>query len=309
MQKQYFVLTAVTVLALAALSCGIQFVGSDPTPVPQGPIPQNFDPGQQGPDNMNPVPQGPNNGDPNGGAPGGNPGQGEIVSFNTNQMTLKKGQCTNLRWETRGGFGVQLDGKPVPAAGQQQVCPTQTTVYGLRLDIGNQMLTREVTITVSGGGQNPNPVATATKAKKNSGGNQPTITDTPSSPFGGTNLQILIIDLGISQIYPAADGHVMVTIQNNGNDTINTTITLSCSGDVTYKGTGGLPDVRGQLGPFTQSFGFTLGAGQKFDRDSQMARDPTVRKLEVTCSITPPTLDNNKANDSKGPVTVKNESK
>jgi hypothetical protein len=82
-----------------------------------------------------------------------NPGEAQIVSFSADQMNLNKGQCTNLHWETRGGFGVKLNGQPVPAVNQQQVCPTQTTLYELGLDNGSQTLKREVTIMVTGGNQ------------------------------------------------------------------------------------------------------------------------------------------------------------
>ena len=301
MKKHYLILTAITVLALATISCGIQFVGSNPTPVPQQPIPQNFNPQLQGPDNVN---SGPQNQGPGPNPGGGNPGEGDILLFTADQMTLKKGDCTNLHWETRGGFEARLNGQPVQAVGQQQICPTQTTVYGLGLDTGNQMLTREVTITVSGGNQalQINPTK---PPKKNPVGGNKTATNTPPSPFGGTNLQIRTVDVGISNIYPAANGHIMATIQNNGNDTISTNITLSCSGTVTYKGTNSSPDVTGQLGPYTQNFGFKLGAGEKFDQDTQIARDPTVKKLIVTCSITPPAHDSDNTNDSRGPVQVK----
>ena len=232
MKKQYLILSAVTVLALAAMSCGLQFVGSNPTPVPQQPIPQNFNPGPdnvnpgnqvpqgpdngpapqgpdngnpppQGPDNGNPPPQGPNNGNPPPQGPGQNPnGEGNIIAFTADRTTLNQGECTMLHWNTQGGFGSSLNNQPIPPTGDQQVCPQQTTAYRLGLDIGSQMVTREVTISVSGGGQLA-PAATQPAPTKKSKNKSPTTSSnnpTPTFP----SFEIARIDLAISNIYASS---------------------------------------------------------------------------------------------------------
>lgn len=236
MKKYYSILTAIAVLALAAMSCGIQFVGSNPTPpgpvpqnfnqenpVPQGPQngnppgPDNFDPGPQGqgPQNGNPSPQGPENGNPGPNPNESAPGGGQIVSFTADRTTLNKGECALLHWETQGRFEARLNGQPVPQVGQQQQCPTQTTVYELRLDIGDQMLTRQVTITVNGGNQAPQPI-TPTKPSKNKPGDPPTITVTAAAATFDLQATSMFVDKG---------HYLHIGVKNNS----------SYSGNVTYK--------------------------------------------------------------------------
>lgn len=296
MKKQYFVLTAVTILALAAMSCGIQFVGSNPTPVPQ-----NFDPGPQ---NGNPVPEGPDSGNPqnmgpqgaepvnpsffeqgqepnpNGGGPGGNPGQSNIQLFTADQMTLNKGQCTNLHWQTQGGFGVKLNGQPVAPTGQQQVCPQQTTLYGLGLDSGNQMLTREITITVSGGNQNPGPVApTATKPKKN-------------NPDGGGSNQTPTIDLQATDLYLDEGYYVHVGVKNNSNQSGNLSFSVACSGNFTA--------VTGKSSPVSYSNSSITAAfnpNQERWTNSKILLDKGTGSYNLTCTISS-NPDSNNSNNS-----------
>jgi hypothetical protein len=314
MKKRYLILTALTVLALAAMSCGIQFVGatSTPTPAPQGLIPQNFDPGLQngnpggpsGPDNGNPG-QGPNslnpgqpepqNGNPVPQGPGpnpngGNPGQGEIQLFTADRMSLNKGECTNLHWQTQGGFQANINGQPVPAAGQQQVCPMQTTLYGLGLDIGSQILRQEITVTVSGGSQGPAPIAT-TPAKKNKP-DGPTITPTQKGFLVDPNIQIAVLDLGISNIYPSSTGHIMVTLKNTGNIKISGSYKVSCSGSYVDSGGNNALKLAGQYASVD------LKPGATKDFDTSYSRNPKILEMTVSCTLTPPEGDTNQGNNT-----------
>jgi hypothetical protein len=109
-------------------------------------------------------------------------------------------------------------------------------------------------------------------------------------------------DLAVDNIYPASNGHIMVTIKNAGNMTINATITITCSG-TSYTPTV-LPAIN-TLGPTSQSVSFNLKAGEKFDQDTTFSRNPTITKMLVSCSITPPSGDTNSSNDSMGPIKVK----
>jgi len=82
------------------------------------------------------------------------PQAGEIV-FTADSTTLQSGECTALRWKVTGGFGVALDGQPVDKTGETEVCPTETRIYALAVDLGTSMERREVEIIVSGAGDQP----------------------------------------------------------------------------------------------------------------------------------------------------------
>ena len=320
MKKHTLILSAVTVLALAAMSCGIQFVGSNPTPVPQQQIPQNFNPQvpdnvnpenqpPQGPDNGNPPPQGPNNGNPPQGPDNGNPppqgpgqspnGGGNILAFTADHTTLNQGQCTILHWETQGGFGARLNGQPVERSGQQQVCPPQTTLYRLELDTGGQMLPREVTITVTAGGQLAPQATQPAPTKKPK--NKPTAAS-PSNPNPTPTflvLQIAKVDLAISNIYPSSTGHIMVTVKNVGNMNVSGSYKIVCSGSYIDSGGNNALKLAGQYASVN------LAPGKSQDYDTSYSRNPSIQHMYVQCTLTPPQADTNKSNDSMGPTQVK----
>jgi hypothetical protein len=80
----------------------------------------------------------------------------EPQAFLTADRTnIQPGECVTLEWgvEGEGFFGVELNGQPVDPSGHQQVCPSETTVYTLAIDVGEAMLCREVPVTVAGTGQ------------------------------------------------------------------------------------------------------------------------------------------------------------
>jgi len=76
---------------------------------------------------------------------------GVQIAFTADRASLQSGECTTLRWDVVGGFGVALDGEVVERAGQRQVCPEVSSSYSLRIDIGETIELREVAISVAGG--------------------------------------------------------------------------------------------------------------------------------------------------------------
>jgi hypothetical protein len=269
MKKLYLILTAITVLALAAMSCGIQFVGSNPTPAPQGPIPQNGNPIPQGPENMNPGNQGPN---PNRGMPSGNPGQGEIQLFTADQMTLNQGQCTNLHWQTQGGFQANLNSQQVTTVGQQQVCPPQTTVYTLGLDIGSQMLTQQITITVSADNSVPVQVAT-TPANNNSGGNKP--------PKNGTKGQL---DFQAKDMYLDKGNYVHIGVKNNSTQSGDLYFAVSCTANFHFLKNDSATKASYSSKSVTASF----NPNQERWTNSKILLDRGSGYYDLTCTISSP---------------------
>jgi len=71
------------------------------------------------------------------------------VDFWADRMRIQEGECITLYW--RAGWGeVSIDGNLYPPEGQMQMCPLATTLY--RMEIPNQIMTRDLTITVMGQG-------------------------------------------------------------------------------------------------------------------------------------------------------------
>lgn len=54
-----------------------------------------------------------------------------VVNFTADSESLVVGECTTLRWYTENIESVYIDGQPTIGESSQQVCPTQTTTYGL----------------------------------------------------------------------------------------------------------------------------------------------------------------------------------
>jgi hypothetical protein len=67
--------------------------------------------------------------------------------------TLKSGGCTNLHWSVENVVAVYLDNTPVTGKESREVCPTQTTVYTLRVVSGTGTQDYPVTIVVDTSGQ------------------------------------------------------------------------------------------------------------------------------------------------------------
>jgi len=88
---------------------------------------------------------------------------------------IQRGECALLEWRVEGGFVVELNGQQVPRAGHRQVCPQQTRVFGLAVDFGDRMETREVAIVVEGAAPAPQPQPPA--APQSPGPQQPATID------------------------------------------------------------------------------------------------------------------------------------
>lgn len=82
------------------------------------------------------------------------------LAFTADRKELQPGECATLTWSVDGGFGAELNGRPVAKQGQMEVCPTETTIYTLSVDAGTRLEQREVIITMTGAGQSP-PAPTA----------------------------------------------------------------------------------------------------------------------------------------------------
>ncbi len=102
------------------------------------------------------------------------------IQFWADHDTVARGQCTTLRWRVENAQAVYFQGQGVPGSGDQQVCPAQTTVYGLRVvgDRGEER--RELTVAVSGVAPTGTPAPTNTPP--------PTLTPAPTAtrPAGAT---------------------------------------------------------------------------------------------------------------------------
>ena len=72
------------------------------------------------------------------------------VSFTADRTALEAGECTLLRWQVSGGFGVTLNGEEIPEVGEAEVCPIETLAYELVVDMGTRLETRVIEITVRG---------------------------------------------------------------------------------------------------------------------------------------------------------------
>ena len=77
-----------------------------------------------------------------------------MLEFWADRTTINQGECTNLHWRTNWG-GVWIGDKNYSAEGQLEVCPLASTQY--EAEIGDQVLTREIVITVQGGNTQQQP--------------------------------------------------------------------------------------------------------------------------------------------------------
>ena len=88
------------------------------------------------------------------------------ISFGADQTNIQQGQCTTLRWSVENiqavwvyPQGQNFQNFPRTGQGSEQVCPTSTTTYEMRvLQTNGAVIFRQVTVNVAG------PAATATSA-------------------------------------------------------------------------------------------------------------------------------------------------
>ncbi|HML24956.1 MAG TPA: SH3 domain-containing protein [Aggregatilinea sp.] len=73
-----------------------------------------------------------------------------VISFTVDRTTITSGECVNFSWSTANIQSVYFQGTGVVGVGTQQVCPTATTTYELRVILPNGSADpRYITITVS----------------------------------------------------------------------------------------------------------------------------------------------------------------
>ena len=76
-----------------------------------------------------------------------------IVSFTAEPASIRPGQSVTLVWQTENPSSVTIDPEPgrVTPRGSRQLTPAATTTYTLTArGPNNQVLTKEVTVTVAG---------------------------------------------------------------------------------------------------------------------------------------------------------------
>jgi LysM repeat protein len=72
------------------------------------------------------------------------------VAFRADRSVIAQGECTTLRWDVFNVQAVTLDGEPTQSNSQQNVCPTQTTTYTLRVTYPNGTeSTHSVTVAIN----------------------------------------------------------------------------------------------------------------------------------------------------------------
>lgn len=62
---------------------------------------------------------------------------GYQITFEADQPTLVKGDCTDIVWFVEGSSSVLLDGSPIAASGRKKVCPRKDTTYQLSVSLPN----------------------------------------------------------------------------------------------------------------------------------------------------------------------------
>jgi hypothetical protein len=88
-----------------------------------------------------------------------------IIDFRVEPSSIKAGQAVTLQWATENQNGITIDpdvGNVFQARGSRQIHPTATTTYKLTVKgPGDQILTREITVTVTGAASAPGRTAAA----------------------------------------------------------------------------------------------------------------------------------------------------
>jgi PBP1b-binding outer membrane lipoprotein LpoB len=218
--------------------------------------------------------------------PSGNTTEAKILSFTASRTSINSGECVNLNWSVQGGFNATLNDQPVEKTGQQQVCPSGTTTYSLKLDAGTQMLHQEISINVAAPVNPPNPGNNTTSGGNNSGNSS------GNNSGNNTNTQ-RNVDLSVNNIYPDSNGHVQATIRNIGNVAVSGSYKLVCTGNyVDATGNHALPLK-------SQYPNINLAPDTKVDIDTGFSRNPSISSMSVTCTLTPPAEDSNSSNNSR----------
>lgn len=77
----------------------------------------------------------------------------KILSFDADPKQLRAGDSATLRWETRGVNGVAIEPSVglQPPTGEVKIRPIATTTYTLKIRNGEELISSQVTVEVSGG--------------------------------------------------------------------------------------------------------------------------------------------------------------
>ena len=86
-------------------------------------------------------------------------GGAPFTTFTSDATTINNGQCTTLHWTSGNIQSIFLNNQAATGNENRQVCPTATTTYTLLAHSASGDITKQITITVNGGGGNPPPDA------------------------------------------------------------------------------------------------------------------------------------------------------
>jgi photosystem II stability/assembly factor-like uncharacterized protein len=82
------------------------------------------------------------------------PPQGKVI-FLADPPEVQAGNCTVLVWDASSAFEVRLDGELVTLGGNREVCPSESSMYVLEVDLGTSVDRRELEVKVIGTGEGP----------------------------------------------------------------------------------------------------------------------------------------------------------
>src|SRR5215472_9024641 len=112
-----------------------------------------------------------------------------ILNFTAEPASIRPGQSVVLKWETENQSGTSIDPGVgvVTARGSRQVTPAATTTYTLTVHGANeQVITRDVTVTVAGTKPTAKTTAAAKKAVPHMPDGKPDLSGVYNSAFPGT---------------------------------------------------------------------------------------------------------------------------
>jgi hypothetical protein len=112
-----------------------------------------------------------------------------IISFTAEPASIRPGQTVFLKWDTenQSGSAIDPDVGAVTARGSRQLSPAATTTYTLTVHgPNNQVLTRDVTVTVAGTKPIVRTGAAAEKAVPRMPDGKPNLSGVYNSAFPGT---------------------------------------------------------------------------------------------------------------------------
>ncbi len=164
-------------------------------------------------------------------APTQPPAGGLQITFTAELAQIAPGECTTLKWQVSKGFAVFLEDEQVQPQGSKQVCPEESRPYFLRVDLGDRMEERQVTVTVGGGAVSGEGTPPPTSAPQ---GGVPTVVATipaqdaipaigvapgPPTPPTAANVPYLTVQgetLTLNIYHPSGEANVPVVLYIHG---------------------------------------------------------------------------------------------